>query len=502
MVLLLFFMTSFVLYFNLFTIYLFYTIFIFLHCNHKTLGLYYLYSSMILGISGSLYSILLRLELYSSGNRIISPENQNFYNLSFTLHGLFMIFYLVMPGLYGGFGNYLIPIYFGSSEVGFPRVNGFSFYLIFPISISFILVGSVSEFPGGPGWTLYPPLSISLTVPLQIYLIIKSLFITGISSILSSINFYSTLSNMKCPSLNLGIIYLFPWAIFIILYLLLLTLPILSGTLGILLADLYFNTIYLDPAFGGDPVLYQHFFWFFGHPEVYILIIPAFGILNQILSGITGNIIIYGNQSMVLAMSCISILGSFVWGHHIYTIGLETDTRSYFTGLTIMISLPTGTKLMNWLCTILGNVLKISISSGCLFILSILIMFTLGGSTGIVLGNAAIDVALHDTYYVIAHFHFILSLGAIISIIVGVLYSQEIYIAGFPFYISLISIFYFIMKSIGIIMTFTPMHFLGYNFQPRRVYEFPDNYNCWNFLSSMGSGITVLSMIVVSPLIL
>ena len=458
------------------------------------MGLYYLYSSMILGISGSLYSILLRLELYSSGNRIISPENQNFYNLSFTLHGLFMIFYLVMPGLYGGFGNYLIPIYFGSSEVGFPRVNGFSFYLIFPISISFILVGSVSEFPGGPGWTLYPPLSISLTVPLQIYLIIKSLFITGISSILSSINFYSTLSNMKCPSLNLGIIYLFPWAIFIILFLLLLTLPILSGTLGILLADLYFNTIYLDPAFGGDPVLYQHFFWFFGHPEVYILIIPAFGILNQILSGITGNIIIYGNQSMVLAMSCISILGSFVWGHHIYTIGLETDTRSYFTGLTIMISLPTGTKLMNWLCTILGNVLKISISSGCLFILSILIMFTLGGSTGIVLGNAAIDVALHDTYYVIAHFHFILSLGAIISIYIGILYSQEIFIIYFPFYIYFISIFYFIQKTINIIMTFTPMHFIGFNFQPRRIYEFPDNYNCWNFLSSMGSGITVLSI--------
>ena len=462
------------------------------------MGLYYLYSSMILGISGSLYSILLRLELYSSGNRIISPENQNFYNLGFTLHGLFMIFFLVMPGLYGGFGNYLIPIYFGGSEVGFPRVNGFSFFILFPVSISFILVARVTEFPGGTGWTLYPPLSISLTVPLQINLIIKSLIINGISSFISSMNFYSTLSNMKCPSLNLGIIYLFPWAIYIILILLLLILPILSGTIGILLSDLCFNTIYLDPAFGGDPVLYQHFFWFFGHPEVYILIIPAFGILSQILSGITGNIIIYGNQSMVLAMSCISILGSFVWGHHIYTIGLETDTRSYFTGLTIMISLPTGTKLMNWLCTILGNVLKISISSGCLFILSILIMFTLGGSTGIVLGNAAIDVALHDTYYVIAHFHFILSLGAIISIIVGVLYSQEIFIAGFPFYISLISVYYFIQKSIGIIMTFTPMHFLGYNFQPRRVYEFPDNYNCWNFLSSMGSGITVLSMIVVS----
>ena len=380
-------------------------------------------------------------------------------------------------------------------------MNGFSFYLIFPISISFILVGSISEFPGGTGWTLYPPLSISLTVPLQINLIIKSLFITGISSFLSSINFYSTLSNMKCTSLNLGIIYLFPWAIFIILYLLLLTLPILSGTLGILLADLYFNTIYLDPAFGGDPVLYQHFFWFFGHPEVYILIIPAFGILNQILSGIIGNIIIYGNQSMVLAMNCISILGSFVWGHHIYIIGLETDTRSYFTTLTIMISLPTGTKLMNWLCTILGNLLLLLLNyyiSIYLFIILFLIMFTLGGSTGIVLGNAAIDVALHDTYYVIAHFHFILSLGAIISIYIGILYSQEIFLnSSFPNIYSFISIFYFIQKTINIIMTFTPMHFIGFNFQPRRIYEFPDNYNCWNFLSSMGSGLTILSYIYI-----
>ena len=461
------------------------------------MDLYYLCSSFLLGISDSLYSIILRLELYSSGNRIINLENQNFYNLSFTLHGLFMIFYLIMPNLYGGFGNYLIPIYFGSNEVGFPRVNGFSFFIFFPISISFILLSNISEFPDGTGWTLYPPLSISLTIPIQINLIIKSLFMIGISSFLSSINFYSTISNMKCSSFNLGIIYLFPWTIFIILFLLLLILPILSGILGILLTDIYFNTIYLDPSFGGDPVLYQHFFWFFGHPEVYILIIPAFGILNQILSGIIGNIIIYGNQSMVLAMNCISILGSFVWGHHIYTIGLEIDTRSYFTGLTIMISLPTGTKLMNWLCTILGNLLKIYISSIGLFILIFLLMFIFGGSIGIVLGNAAIDVALHDTYYVIAHFHFILSLGTIISIYIGILYYQEIFIIYFPLYISFISILYFIQKTMKIIMTFTPMHFLGFNFQPRRIYEFSDNYNCWNITSSIDSILIILSFILI-----
>ncbi len=266
----------------------------------------------MLGTSGSLYSILLRLELYGSGNRVIGPGNQNFYSLGLTLHGLLMVFYLVMPGLMGGPGNYLIPIYLGASEVGFPRTNGLSLLLLFPVSISIILVAGVTEFPGGAGWTLYPPLSISLTAPLQVSLIIKSLVINGVSSFISSMNFYSTLSGMRCPGTGLGTIYLFPWAILIIFTLLILVLPVLTGTIGILVSDICFNTIYMDPAFGGDPVLYQHFFWFFGHPEVYILIIPAFGVLSQILAGIAGNIIVYGDPSMVLAMGCISILGSFV----------------------------------------------------------------------------------------------------------------------------------------------------------------------------------------------
>ena len=309
-------------------------------------------------------------------------------------------------------------------------------------------------------------------------------------------NFYSTITSMRYPGIGLGTIYLFPWAIFIVFILLILMLPVLTGTIVILVSDICFNTVYIDPAFGGDPVLYQHLFWFFGHPEVYILIVPAFGVLSQILSGVAGNIIMYGDPSMVLAMSCISSIGSLVWGHHIYTVGLETDTRSYFTGLTVMISLPTGTKLMNWISTTLGGVLGVYITSGCLFMVLILMMFTLGGTTGIVLGNAAIDVALHDTYYVIAHFHFILSLGAIISTIVGVLYSQEILTAGSPLYISIIYIYYYIQISIGIIITFTPMHLLGYSYQPRRIPETLDSYNSWNFLSSMGSGITVLSMVI------
>jgi cytochrome c oxidase subunit 1 len=253
----------------------------------------------------------------------------------------------------------------------------------------------------------------------------------------------------------------------------------------------------MDPSFGGDPVLYQHFFWFFGHPEVYILIIPAFGVLNHIVSGISGSILVYGDQSMVLAMGCISILGSLVWGHHIYTIGLEADTRSYYTGITVMISLPTGTKLMNWIYTITGTITRNSLSSGYLYSTLIVGMFTVGGSTGIVLGNAAMDVSLHDTYYVIAHFHFILSLGTMVSILVGVLYSQETMVLGFPVQVSGLSVYYYLGVSLGVTITFLPLHYLGYNTQPRRYIEFPDTYNCWSTLSSLGSGITVLSLLVI-----
>ena len=316
-------------------------------------------------------------------------------------------------------------------------------------------------------------------------------------------NFYSTLTSMRVPGTGLGTIYPFPWAIFIVYILLILVLPVLTGTLGTLVSDICFNTVYMDPAYGGDPVLYQHLFWFFGHPEVYILIVPAFGVLSQILSGVAGNMIVYGDPSMVLAMGCISSVGSLVWGHHIYTVGLEVDTRSYYTGLTVMISLPTGTKLMNWISTTTGGVLGVYTAAGCLFMVLILMMFTTGGTTGIVLGNAAIDVALHDTYYVIAHFHFILSLGAMISTIVGVLYSQEVLVAGSPLHGSIIYIHYYIQVSIGITMTFTPMHLLGTNYQPRRVYEPLDNYNSWCYLSSLGSTISTLSMVsLVLPILL
>merc|ERR1712216_54471 len=312
-------------------------------------------------------------------------------------------------------------------------------------------------------------------------------------------NFFTTIINMRSYSMMLNIMPLLPWAIFITAVMLILTLPVLSGALIMLLADLHYNTVFFDPVFGGDPVLYQHLFWFFGHPEVYILIIPAFGIISIVISGIPQKII-FGNQSMILAMSCISILGSVVWGHHMYTVGLESDTRAYFTAVTMLISLPTGTKIFNWLCTYLGNppLLQLRISSA-LFGLLFLLMFTIGGSTGVILGNAAVDLALHDTYYVVAHFHFVLSLGAVIAIFSGIIFNLEKIVGSkilLPSPSSTLSLYHLVLTLVGILLTFSPMHFLGFNVMPRRIPDFPDSFHSWNFLSSIGSGITFLSFAV------
>merc|ERR1711934_281028 len=475
------------------------------NCNHKRLGIYYLLSAFIFGVSGTLISVLIRIELYSTGNRIISPENQNFYNVSITLHGLIMIFYLVMPGLFGGFGNYFAPIFQGSPEVVYPRVNNFSILILF-LSYLLVILSLISEFGGGTGWTLYPPLStsfMSLSPSSTAYLIF-GLLMSGISSCLTSVNFWVTILNLRSYCLTLKTMPLFPWAILITAAMLLLTLPVLSGALLMVIADLHSNTLFFDPVFGGDPVLYQHLFWFFGHPEVYILIIPAFGVISIVISGISQKII-FGNQSMIFAMSCISLLGTVVWGHHMYTVGLETDTRAYFTGVTILISLPTGTKIFNWLSTYLGNPPLLQIrTSSALFALIFLLMFTIGGSTGVILGNAAVDVALHDTYYVVAHFHFVLSLGAVIGLLSGIIFFQEKILGSnnfLPSSSSYNSIYHLVSTFFGILLTFTPMHFLGFNVMPRRIPDFPDYFNSWNYLSSIGSGITLISfgMLLVIP---
>ena len=406
-----------------------------------------------------------------------------------------MIFFLVMPGLFGGFGNYIMPVFLGAPEVVYPRINNISI-LILPLSYFITILCVAGEFSNGTGWTLYPPLSTSLMSlsPIGIDILLYGLLLSGISSCLTSINFIATIINMRCYSMTLSIMPVYTWSIYITGFLLLLTLPILTGALIMLLADLHLNAVFFDPIFGGDPVLYQHLFWFFGHPEVYILIIPAFGIISIIIAGNSNNRVIFGNQSMILAMSCICILGSVVWGHHMYTVGMESDTRAYFTAVTMMISLPTGTKIFNWLCTYLHNELHIR-TCAALFTLIFLLMFTIGGSTGVILGNAVVDIALHDTYYVVAHFHFVLSLGAVIAIFSGIMYFQE-KITGTNNYLptstSLSERYHFIMTFFGILLTFTPMHFLGFNVMPRRIPDFPDYFNSWNYLSSIGSGITLI----------
>ena len=314
-------------------------------------------------------------------------------------------------------------------------------------------------------------------------------------------NFWTTILNLRSYSLTLKTMPLFPWALLITGGMLLLTLPILSGALLMVLADLHSNTLLFDPIFGGDPIFYQHLFWFFGHPEVYILIIPAFGIISITISGILQKLI-FGNQSMIFAMSCISLLGSVVWGHHMYTVGLETDTRAYFSGVTILISLPTGTKIFNWLSTYLGNPLLLQLKTNSPFFgLLFLLMFTIGGSTGIILGNAAVDLGLHDTYYVVTHFHFVLSLGAVIAIFSGVIFNGEKIVGSknlLPSSSSCNSLYHLVSTFIGILLTFSPMHFLGFNVMPRRIPDFPDSFHSWNFLSSIGSGITVLSFAIFS----
>merc|ERR1712048_880182 len=382
-------------------------------------------------------------------------------------------------------------------EVVYPRVNNFSILILF-LSYLLALLSLISEFGGGTGWTLYPPLSTSFMSlsPSSTAFMVFGLLMSGISSSLTSLNFWVTILNLRSYCLTLKTMPLFPWALLITAAMLLLTLPVLSGALLMVLADLHSNTLFFDPVFGGDPVLYQHLFWFVGHPEVYILIIPAFGVISIVISSIAQKII-FGNQSMIFAMSCISLLGSVVWGHHMYTVGLETDTRAYFTGVTILMSLPTGTKIFNWLSSYLGNPPLLHLrTASAFFALLFLLMFTSGGSTGVFLGNAAVDLGLHDTYYVVAHFHFVLSLGAVITIFSSLIFLGEKIVASqncLPSPSSTLSLYHSVLTLVGILLTFSPMHFLGFNVMPRRIPDFPDSFHSWNFLSSIGSGITLLS---------